>query len=397
VPEPGGELAARAVVMREPERGVAVEEVALSAPRAGEVLVRMAAAGVCHSDLLLAEGRLGDRRRPIVLGHEGAGVIEALGEGVDELAVGQRVVLCMIPACGACGPCRAGRRTLCEPVGAASVAGTLLDGTSRLRGSDGEALQHGLLLACMATHTVVPAQSVIPVPDRLALWEAALLGCAAVTGIGAVMHAGVRIGDSVAVIGCGGVGLQVLAGAALAGAWPIVAIDRRADKLERARRRGASHTLTDGRLTALEALDPALGGGVEHCFEAVGSAQTMRLAFELLRPGGRATIVGLAPPGVEVSLPAIDFLSEKTLAGCYYGSGDPRGSLERLLAIAADGRLRLAEVVSHFDELGGAADALARLRAGEGARTVLIIDPQLAGRSVWERPREQGPNRPAPV
>jgi S-(hydroxymethyl)glutathione dehydrogenase/alcohol dehydrogenase len=377
-------LEVQAVVLRAPGRPVSLERVLLEPPRAGEVLVRMAAAGVCHSDLLLAEGALGEGRWPLVLGHEGAGVVEALGPGVSGVRAGDRVVLCMIPACGGCGPCRAGRRTLCEVAGAASLAGTLLDGSFRLRDQRGEPLQHGLLLACFATRTVVPAGSVVPLAASIPLWQAALLGCGALTGFGAVDRAGVRIGQSVAVIGCGGVGLQVIAAARLAGAGTIVAIDREAAKLELARRRGATHALLAGEERALAAEVAAIcgAGGAEHCFEVVGRPQTIRQAFALVRPGGAVTVVGLAPRGVEVSLPAIDFLSEKAIAGCYYGSGDPRTGLERLIALAAAGRLELGEVVSHFAPLAGVGEALARLARGEGARTVLLIDEQLAGRSL---------------
>jgi Zn-dependent alcohol dehydrogenase len=383
MPDRPAALTIEAVVMRSPERPVAVEQVTLDPPREGEVLVRMAAAGVCHSDLHLAQGRLGEGRRPIVLGHEGAGVVEAIGPGVEEVRVGQRVVLCMIPSCGACSPCRSGRRTLCEPVGAASVAGRLLDGTSRLRGADGEVLQHGLLLACFSTHTVVPAGSVVALDDGIPLWQASLLGCGALTGFGAVDSAGVRIGQSVAVIGCGGVGLQVIAAARLAGAGVIVAVDRDEGKLSLARSRGATHAVRSGPPDEVAAqLDGTLGGGVDHAFEVVGAPETIRLGFELVRAGGRVTVVGLAPRGVEARLPAIDFLSEKTVAGCYYGSGDPRTRLEGLIALAASGRLELDQVVSHVADLNGAAQALERLEHGEGARTVLLIDQELAGRSL---------------
>ena len=197
----------RAVVLREPGRPVGVETVTLAPPRRGEVLVRVAAAGVCHSDVHLADGRLGAGRWPMVLGHEGAGVVEAVGEGVDAVLIGDHVAFCFVPACGACGACRAGRRTLCETAARFGVAGMLMDGTSRLRAGDGTVLQHGLMVACFAQFAVVPAAGAVPLPASIPFWQAALLGCGVVTGIGAVNRAGLRVGASVCVIGCGGVGL----------------------------------------------------------------------------------------------------------------------------------------------------------------------------------------------
>ena len=185
----------RAVVLREPG-DVRVEEVTLAPPKAGEVLVRIAACGVCHSDLHLADGNLGDGRWPMVLGHEGAGTVEAVGEGVVHVAPGDRVMLCMIPSCGACAACRAGRPTFCGPAGKASVRGTLMDLTSRLALPDGTPLQHGLTVACFAEQAVLDAAGVVPLAPGVPLWQAALLGCGAVTGIGAVRNvARARIGD----------------------------------------------------------------------------------------------------------------------------------------------------------------------------------------------------------
>src|SRR5579859_3719 len=225
----------RACVLREPGRPVAIEQVLLAPPRRGEVLVRIAAAGVCHSDVLLADGQLGGGRWPLVLGHEGAGVVEAIGEDVTSIAVGDHVVFCLVASCGRCGACRTGRPTLCEPAGVHAIAGTLPDGSSRLLGSDGAVLQHGLTVACFAEYAVVSAAGAIPVGDDVPLWEAALLGCGVVTAFGAVTHAArVRIGERVCVIGCGGVGLQLIAAARLAGAANIIAVDRRPEKLAHA-------------------------------------------------------------------------------------------------------------------------------------------------------------------
>ena len=369
----------RAVVLREPG-DVRVEEVELAAPKAGEVLVRIAACGVCHSDLHLADGRLGEGRWPMVLGHEGAGTVEAVGQGVTNVAPGDRVVLCMIPSCGTCSACRAGRPTLCGPAGEAGMRGTLMDGTSRLALPDGTPLQHGLTVACFAERTVVAAAGVVPLTVDVPLWQAALLGCGAVTGIGAVRNvARPRIGERAAVVGCGGVGQQVIAGLVLAGASAIVAVDRDPAVLELALARGATHAVDARQDDQAAAVRELTDGGVEHAFEVVGRPETMRLAWDCLRAGGTAVIVGLAAVGVEAAFPAIEFLSDKGIKGCYYGSGNPSVELASLVQLAADGRLVLADVVTHLTDLDGIPEGLERLRTGAGGRTVAIIDPATAG------------------
>jgi S-(hydroxymethyl)glutathione dehydrogenase/alcohol dehydrogenase len=373
----------RACVLREPGRPVSVEMVALEPPRTGEVLVRVAAAGVCHSDARLSDGVLGPGRWPIVLGHEGAGVVQSVGEDVTGVRPGDHVVFCLVPSCGICPACRTGRRTLCEPVGRDSVAGTLRDGSSRLRGADGTILQHGLAIACFAQYAVIAAAGAIPIPRDIPLWQASLLGCGVITGFGAVTHAArVRIGEAVCVIGCGGVGLQVIAASALAGAATIIAVDRRPEKLEHALRRGATHAIDASELDAAAGIRAITGGGADHAFEVVGAAATIRLAWDALRPGGTAVVVGLVPAGVEVSLPAIEFLSEKSIIGSYYGSSDPAETFPGLIELVRAGRLNLGDVVSHLIDLDGVPDALARLRRGEGDRSVVILDPELAGASA---------------
>jgi S-(hydroxymethyl)glutathione dehydrogenase/alcohol dehydrogenase len=369
----------RACVLRE-SGAVATETVSLAAPRAGEVRVRIAAAGVCHSDLHLADGKLGGGRWPIVLGHEGAGVVDAVGEGVEQLTPGDHVVLAMVAPCGQCDSCRVGHRTLCEPAGARAFAGVLADGSSRLTDADDRQLQHCFSVACFAEHAVVAEQAAIPIPAELPLWQASLLGCGAVTGFGAVNHAArVGIGERVCVIGCGGVGMQAIAAARLAGAAQIIAVDVRAEKFDLATRRGATDTvLADGDDPAAQ-IRSLSGGGVDHAFEVVGAPATIRLAWDALRPGGSAVVVGLAPVGVEVSLPAIEFLSEKRIVGSYYGSADPALSLRGLVDLASAGRLPLNDMVSHFIELDQVPEAFERLRRGEGNRSVIVVDPKLAG------------------
>ncbi len=376
----GAAIEIDAVVLRKPGRPVGVERVRLDPPGADEVLVRVAAAGVCHSDLHLADGQLGDGRWPMVLGHEGAGVVEAVGERVAGLSPGDHVAFCFVPSCGACHPCRSGRRTLCETAARNGAAGMLMDGTSRLRARDGSILQHGLMVACFAEYAVVPAAGAVRVPVSIPLWQAALLGCGVVTGIGAVNHAGVRVGDSVCVIGCGGVGLQVITGASLAGAAMIVAVDRTAEKLELARRRGATDAVIATDRDVVEEVRAIADGGVEHAFEVVGSAVTIRQAWDVLRPGGTATVVGVAPKGVDVVLPAIDFLSERTITGSYYGSTDVHVAVDQLVQLVISGRLELGDVVSDLIGLNDVEAALKRLRHGDGARSVIVIDEGLAGR-----------------
>ncbi len=370
----------RAAVLHEPGRPVAVEEVELDAPKRDEVLVRIAAAGVCHSDVRLADGQLGAGRWPVVLGHEGAGVVETVGAGVTHVMPGDHVALCFVPACRSCRYCLAGRPNLCVVVGEAGARGTLLDGTSRLRLPDDSTLQHGLRTACFADYAVVAAGGAVSIPRELPLWQAALLGCGVVTGMGAVRNAArVQARDSAAVVGCGGVGLQVIAALRVAGASPIVAVDRVPEKLELARAYGATHGIASEPNDVVSEIRRLSDDGVDFAFEVVGRAETIRLAWDLIRPGGTAVVVGLAPDGVEASVPAIEFLSEKTLRGSYYGSGDPAAELPGLAALAVSGELDLAGVVTSVEPLEAVGDALERLRRGEGARTVLIVDEELAG------------------
>jgi S-(hydroxymethyl)glutathione dehydrogenase / alcohol dehydrogenase len=371
----------RAAVLRHPGRPVEVETVELDPPKANEVLVRIAAAGVCHSDVRHADGDLGPGKWPAVMGHEGAGVVEAVGSEVTHVSPGDHVALCFVPACRTCRYCIGGKPNLCEVVAKHGANGMLMDGTSRLRLPDGTTLQHGLRTACFAEYAVLAAGGTVRIPEELPLWQAALLGCGVVTGAGAVDNvAKVQTGDSVAVLGCGGVGLQVIAAARRAGAAPIIAVDRVPEKLELARTHGATHVVDSTSAdSAAETIRSLTVDGVDFAFEVVGRPETIRLAWDAIRRGGTAVVVGLAPHGVEASIPAIEFLSDKSLVGTYYGSGDPAAELPDLAGLALSGKLDLAAVVSHVDSLDGVEAALDRLRRGEGARTVLIVDPALAG------------------
>jgi S-(hydroxymethyl)glutathione dehydrogenase / alcohol dehydrogenase len=371
----------RAAVLHRPNEPVTVEEVELDPPKAREVLVRVVAAGVCHSDVRFANGELGEGHWPIVLGHEGAGVVEQVGHGVTHVAPGDHVALCFVPACRACRYCLAGKPNLCEVVAEHGARGMLMDGTSRLRLADGTTLKHGLRTACFAERAVVAAGGAVPIPRELPLWKAALLGCGVVTAMGAVRNvARVQAGESVAIFGCGGVGLQVVAAARLAGAGPIVAVDRVAEKLELAAAQGATDLIDASRDEApVSTIRRLTDGGVDYAFEVIGRPETIRQAWGAIRPGGTAVVVGLAPAGVEATVPAIEFLSDKSLRGTYYGSGDPAAELPGLAGLALSGELDVAGVVTHLDTLDGVEAAFARLRRGEGARTILVIDAAAAG------------------
>lgn len=361
-----------------------VEAVDLDLPGDGEVQVRLEAAGVCHSDYHLALGHFGKHRFPTVLGHEGAGVVEAVGPGVDSVRQGDRVSFSFIPSCGQCRQCLRGKPNLCEPGSAAAFGGRMLDGGHRMKLGDGTPLQQFLAVGAFAEQTVVPARSVVKVPDTLPLDQAALVGCAVLTGFGAVRNVGrVRAGDKVAVIGCGGVGLQVIAAAVQAGAESIVAVDAVAAKAVLALGFGA----TEFRLV------DEVRGPFDVVFEVVGRAETIELAWRLLGPGGSVVVVGIAPAGVDVSIRAIDFSSEKSLLGSFYGSGDPAIQIAELADMVAAGALHLGSVVSHTTDLAGINEAFARMERGEGARTIVRFDadvPPLAGGPAGQRPAEGG-------
>jgi Zn-dependent alcohol dehydrogenase len=370
----------RAAVLREPGRPVAVEEVELAPPKADEVLVRVAAVGVCHSDVRHADGDLGPGKWPAVMGHEGAGVVDAVGEGVTHVAPGDHVALCFVPACRSCRYCRAGKPNLCTVVSEHGANGMLMDGTSRLSLPDGTVLQHGLRTACFAERTVVARGGAVRISKELPLWKAALLGCGVVTGMGAVRNvAAVQVGQSVVILGCGGVGLQVVTAARLAGAHPIVAVDRVPEKLALARSLGATATVDAAAEDPVEAVHRLTDGGADFAFEVVGRPETIRMAWAAIRPGGTAVVVGLVPDGVEAAVPGIEFLSDKSLVGTYYGSGDPAAELPGYAELALAGDLDLAGVITSVEPLDAVNDALDRLRRGEGARTVLLVDEALAG------------------
>jgi S-(hydroxymethyl)glutathione dehydrogenase / alcohol dehydrogenase len=357
----------RAAVLRDIGAPLRVEEIKLDPPGPGRVCVRMVATGVCHSDLSLARGTL-VQSVPAVLGHEGAGRVVAVGQGVTAVRAGDAVLFNWAPPCRECWWCLNGEPYLCARAGeAAAVPYARLD--------DGTPLYAGLGVAAFATETVVAESACIPIPDDIDLEEAALLGCAVLTGVGAVAHAAsVKRGDSVVVIGLGGVGLCAVQGARLAGAAPLIAVDASPAKAELARRFGATDVLEPGADLGKTIRALTGGRGVDHAIECVGRADTIRTAWSVTRRGGQATIVGLGPKTDVVSFNALEIAHfARVLRGCMYGNADPAVDVPILLEHVREGRLDLAPLVTRRISLDEIESAFADMSAGRGARSLIVF------------------------
>ena len=363
----------RAAILHAPDRRFVVETLDLDPPKAGEVCVRMRAAGICRSDWHLATGATA-HPMPVVAGHEGAGVVEAVGAGVERVKVGASVVLSWAPGCGRCFFCARERPALCETYTEAIWNGTLLDGTTRLR-LGRQPVYHFCGLACFAEFAVVPEASVVPCPPELPPAVGALLGCAVTTGVGAVLNtAQVEAGASVAVFGVGGVGLSVVMGAAHAGADPILAIDRVAAREAEARAVGASDFLrAEG--DVLGAIRQGTGGrGADYVFDTTGVPAVQEACLEAARPGGTVVLAGLAPMGSATNLPgAVITRQEKTITGSYYGTAVPERDIPRFADLYQRGRLPLDRLLTQTYRLDAINEAYADLDAGRLARGVILF------------------------
>ena len=342
-----------------------IRDLVLPDPGPGQVRVRIAAAGVCHSDLSLSDGTLA-QKWPAVLGHEGAGTVEAVGEGVTGVVPGQHVILNWAPACRECWFCLQGEPHLCEHA---------LDGAARPYAelTDGTPVHPGLGCGAFAEATVVPARAVVPLPDGIDPAVAAVLGCALLTGWGAVNNsAAVRAGQTAVVLGLGGVGLSVVQAARLAGADPVIAVDVSPDKEELARSLGATDFLV-----ADETLTRAVRGltgrrGADHAFEVVGSARVVRSAWDATRRGGTVTVVGVGALDDEVSFNALELFHQgRTLRGCVYGSSDPGRDIPLIAEHVRSGQLKLAAMVTDEIPLEGVPEAFERMRRGRGGRSLV--------------------------
>lgn len=374
---PGAARPVTAAVFLGPGDGVRVETLLLDPPGPGEVLVRMAASGVCHSDLHVVDGEW-ERPAPVAMGHEGAGVVEAVGPGVGgrpgDPRVGDLVVLAWTAPCRSCPACRRGEPHLCaDPRG---TGHRLATADVRLRRPDGTPVGAYSGIGTLATHQVVAAEAAIPVDPALPPEQAALIGCAVTTGVGAVTRtAGVAPGTSVVAIGLGGVGLAVVMGAALVGAHPIVAVDRVDAKLDLARSIGATDGVLAGDPAATRrAILARVPGGADHAFEAIGLAATAELAVDVIRPGGTATLVGMTPQGVRAGIDVYGFVERGLrLLGSNYGSADPARTFPELATLAVAGRLPVGRLVEERIGLADLSRAFEAMRRGDGARRVVVF------------------------
>jgi Zn-dependent alcohol dehydrogenase len=366
---------AMAAVLERTGGPVDVTEVEVAAPQQGEVLVRLHASGVCHSDFNAVDGT-SETRCPAVLGHEGAGVVEAVGPGVS-LRPGTHVALSWMPSCGRCEECVRGLTHLCRVAWTAMGHGGLLDGSPRLS-RNGSPVYHYSFLSTFAEAAVVPETSCVPIPDSVPFDVAALVGCAVSTGVGAVWRtAEVRPGERVAVFGCGGVGLSAVLGARSVGATPIVAVDVSAEKLRKATELGASKIVPwagTPEATA-DAVKDASSGGVDYAIEATGRPEAMLAAFLSTRARGAAVLIGISRSDAILPLPAIQIpRAERRVLGSAYGSVSPHRDFPAILALHADGRLPLEQLITHRLPLARAAEALDLVRQGIAVRAVLDLD-----------------------
>lgn len=352
-------------------RPLEIAEVELEGPGPGEVLLRMRAAGLCHSDLSVIDGNR-PRPLPMVLGHEGAGIVEEIGAGVTDLCPGDHVVTAFVPSCGQCAPCTGGRPALCEPALEANTAGTLLGGHRRLR-RGGAPLNHHLGVSAFAELATVSRRSLVRVDPALSFDEAAVFGCAVITGAGAVLNtADVPPGRSVAVVGLGGVGLAALLGARLREAAPLVAIDLAERKLALARELGATHTFDANDPECAARVREATRGGVDFAFEMAGSAKAMELAYRITRRGGTTVTAGLPHPQSQLAIPLVGLVAEeRTVKGSYLGSCVPSRDIPRYIEWYRSGRMPVGRLLAERLPLEDINVAFDRLAAGETVRQIV--------------------------
>ncbi len=358
----------------EKSKPIRIEEIELDPPGAGEVLVKIAAAGLCHSDLSVVNGSR-PRPLPMVIGHEASGVVEQVGHGVTGLAVGDHVVFVFVPSCGTCVPCGEGRPALCEPAAAANAAGTLLGGGQRIR-LNGETVTHHVGVSCFAEYAVVSQCSLVKVHKGLPLDQAALFGCAVVTGVGAVANtAQMKMGSTAVIVGLGGTGLAALLGAIAGGARKTIGVDLLDPKLDMATELGADAVLRADDPDIVARVKELTGGGGDYAFECVGSEKAMELAYRLTRRGGTTVSSGLSDPKSNFSIQHVNLVAEeRTIKGSYLGSCVPKRDIPHYIELFEAGTLPVDKLMSAKITLDEVNEGFAKLAAGETVRQLIVFD-----------------------
>ena len=359
----------KAAVLRQPKQPLSIEEVTINKPRPREVLIRTAAVGVCHSDLHFIDG-IYPAPLPCILGHEAAGIVEQVGSEVRTVKPGDHVITCLSVFCGHCEHCVTGHLSRCVSPETKRAS----DEEPRI-GAAGAPMQQMLGLSAFAEQMLVHEHACVTIRRDMPLDRAALIGCAVMTGYGAVTHtSNVRPGDTVAVIGCGGIGLSVINSALIAGAGRIIAIDRLPGKLALARQFGATDVVDASADDPVKQVIEMTGGGVHHSFEAIGLKATVEQAWRMLRRGGTANVIGMIPPGVNIELRGTDFLGEKRIQGSLMGSNRFTVDMPRMVDLYLQGRLHLDQMISQRIKLPQINEALDELKRGELARSVIVFE-----------------------
>jgi NDMA-dependent alcohol dehydrogenase len=351
-----------------------IVDIGIDKPHAGEVRVRMGASGVCHSDLSVQNGTLMSGF-PVVLGHEGAGVVEEVGEGVTHLKPGDHIVVSWVPQCGKCFFCTRDQGELCEQANTAIATGGMLDGTYRFD-LNGQPLAQMAASGTFSQYSIIPASGAVKIPDDVPMQIAALIGCGVLTGVGAALNtADIKKGDTVAVVGCGGVGLNVIQGARIAGADRIIAIDQNETKLAMAKQFGATDTVNASQVSAVsQVMEMTEQRGADVAFEVIGLQQTIDDVITMTRRGGQAILVGVPRMEVMVQVPAFFglVLQEKTIKGCWYGSSNVHKDVTKLIELYKKGELKLDELISREIRLEDVNEAFDAMKTGEIARSVIV-------------------------
>lgn len=372
---PAATIQARAAVLYAPGQPLRIETVEVLPPRAGEVTVRMKAAGVCHSDLHVMKGDL-SMPMPIILGHEGSGIVEAVGDGVKSVAVGDHIIPIWRASCGQCEYCLTGKPALCDMGTRMRFEGVMPDGTMRFRNSAGDFIRHYAGVSTFSSVSTMPEAAVVKIPPDFSFEKAALIGCGVITGFGAVSSAAqIHPGCVVAVFGAGGIGLNIIQGARLMSARRIIAVDIHASKEAKARQLGATHFIDSSQCDPIQAIkDLTAGKGADYTFEAVGLPQTIEQAFDATRKGGTCVIAGITRADARAQINVNQLVyAEKTLKGTLYGSMRPRIDLLTLIDMHRDGKLMLDELLTRTWPLDQINEAYAALERGEVARSLIVF------------------------